>query len=130
MSETERADEQGATTPTAESAEPGYAPLPPAHYPYGNPLPWRPQMEPMAVVALVMAVMGPATCGLSALAGGIIGQTALRKIRDHHGQLEGEGLAKAGMIVGYVVTGLMALFVLAYVGFIVYAVVSNVHHGD
>lgn len=86
------------------------------------------QTEPMAIVSLVLALMGPATCAMSSLAGAILGRYALRKIREHPEQLEGEGLAKAGVIVGWVMFGLMALIILAYIGFIVFAVYMGITH--
>lgn len=87
------------------------------------------QTEPMAIVALALAVLGPATCGTSSLAGAILGHVALRKVRQNPEHLDGEGLAKAGMIIGWVMFGLFVLLILAYIAVMVFVITQGVKHG-
>lgn len=63
----------------------------------------------IAILALVL--------GLTVPIGGIVcGHIALSQIRRTHEQ--GRGLALAGLIIGYSLCGLIALFVVAYIGLI------------
>ncbi len=88
---------------------------PPPGYPQGYPVPQQPrQTETTAIVSLVLSVLGTATCGASALAGAIVGRVALRKIRAHPEVLDGEGIAKGGLIVGWIIFGLAALVWVGY----------------
>ncbi len=56
-----------------------------------------PKTSGMAVASLVLGVLG--MCGLTALAGLILGIVSLRKINRSQGQLGGQGLAIAGIAV-------------------------------
>jgi hypothetical protein len=105
------------TVPTVPSAPP--APAYPAT-PYGQPQyqPGTPQYGPtpygyaapptnsLALVSLILSLVGFVSL-VSAPAGAIIGHVALRQIR-RTGEA-GEGMAKAGIIVGWIVTGIIAL---------------------
>jgi hypothetical protein len=57
----------------------------------------------MAVLSLVLSILGLFTC-ITAPVGAVLGHIAKRQIAQS-GE-EGAGLAKAGQIIGYVVTGL------------------------
>jgi hypothetical protein len=61
----------------------------------------------MAIAALVCSLAGFATC-LSAPVGAILGHVARKQIRER-GQ-QGDGMALAGIIVGWILTGLMVAF--------------------
>jgi hypothetical protein len=81
---------------------------PPPPY-YGYPPPPR-GTNTMAILALVFAfVFAPAAI--------VLGHIARKQIRET-GE-DGDGMALAGMIIGYVFTGLTVLFCVAYVLFIV-----------
>ena len=80
------------------------------------------QTEGLAVASLVLALVGifvcPVVCSIAAL---VVGYKARRKLQADP-NLEGEGLAKAGVIIGWVG---VALGVIAVVGIIV-ALVAGV----
>lgn len=65
----------------------------------------------LPILALVMAFVIP-------LAGAIIGQIALKQMREGRLIDTHKGLAKAGLIVGWVITGIYVLLTLAYLGLI------------
>lgn len=97
-----------------------YGPAQPA-YGYGYP-PAAPQQKTngMAIAALVLALVGLATCGLTAPIGAILGHVAQKQIRER-GE-GGEGLAKGGIIAGWVIFGLAILAWAGYIGLIIFAV--------
>ncbi|BCL15489.1 DUF4190 domain-containing protein [Micromonospora sagamiensis] len=103
--------------PAGYAAPPGY-PVPPAGY---APYPYPPvrQTNSLALVSLILSVMGVASC-VTAPIGAILGHVARRQIRER-GE-DGDGLAKAGIIVGWVLTGLIGLAIVAYIALIVFAV--------
>ncbi|MER5702354.1 DUF4190 domain-containing protein [Micromonospora sp. NPDC002296] len=103
-------------------AVPGYAPpgYPPAGYPgYGYPQP--PRTNGLAIAALVLALVGIASC-ITAPVGAIMGHVAQKQIRQT-GE-GGEGMAKAAIIVGWILTGLIVLGIIFYIvmiGIAIYA---------
>lgn len=105
--------------PGAGHQQPGYPPPYPPYvggYPYD---PYRPVRPPgtngKAVAALVCALSG-LLCGLPAIAGVVLGIIAMRETR-RTGQ-DGWGLALAGLIVGGLITAVMILYVLLFIGMI------------
>jgi hypothetical protein len=61
----------------------------------------------MAIASLVLSILGwTALPGIGAIAGVITGHMAKREISESMGALGGEGLANAGLIIGYVNLGL------------------------
>jgi hypothetical protein len=108
-----------AATPEVSGQAPHIQP-PPGYYYTPFPSPPCRQTETLAIVSLVLSVMGGATCGLSSLVGAIMGQFALRKIRENPDTLDGEGLAKGGIIVGWVFFGVCTLLVVGYIAFLVF----------
>ncbi|MFD2766795.1 DUF4190 domain-containing protein [Micromonospora eburnea] len=107
-------------------ASPGY---PPAGDPYaaaGYPPPGYPAYVPaktntMAIVALVLSLVGIGTC-IAAPIGAILGHVARKQIRETGEQ--GEGMAKAAIIIGWILTGLLALLIAFYVVMIIIAIAS------
>ncbi|MEU7931173.1 DUF4190 domain-containing protein [Micromonospora echinofusca] len=99
------------------SGQPGPAAYPPAYPNYG----YAPAMRTngLAIAALVLALVGIGSC-VTAPIGAILGHVAQKQIRET-GE-GGEGMAKAGIIVGWIVTGLYLLVVLFYVAIIVFAI--------
>ncbi|GAB2866021.1 DUF4190 domain-containing protein [Lentzea nigeriaca] len=80
--------------------------------PYGQPMygqqpmyggygyqPPKPQTN--AILALVLSLVGFATCGVTSIAGVIFGHIAMGRIK--RGEEDGRGMALAGVIIGYVV---------------------------
>ncbi len=58
----------------------------------------------LALVSLICSLAG-LIVGLAAPIGAILGHVALKQIRERGEQ--GEGMAKAGIIIGWVLTGIM-----------------------
>lgn len=77
----------------------------------------------LPVLALVMAFLFP-------LAGAIIGQIALSQMRQGRIIDTNRSLAKAGMILGWVFTGLAFIFIVLYVVLIVVTVNSGYDFSD
>ena len=77
--------------------------------PYQYPYPYQPRTNGLAVASLVCSVAGVATC-VTAPVGAVLGHVARRQIRER-GEA-GDGLALAGIIVGWVLTGVLALVLL------------------
>lgn len=97
----------------------GYAaPLYPAYAPY----PPAPPTNGMAIASLVCSLAGLATC-ISAPVGAILGHVARRQIRER-GE-GGDGLALAGIIVGWILTGLLVLVLAFYVVMIIVAITAS-----
>ena len=70
------------------------------------------QTSGKAVAALVISLVGFTSCGLLGIVGIILGNQALDEIAYANGQLHGEGLARAGVIVGWIQLALIAVAVL------------------
>ena len=109
--------------PGYDCGNPGspYAYPPPPMYP-----PHRPQTEGLAIASLVVSCASvPGLClwsvgGLLGLVGAILGHVARRRIRTSGAG--GAGLALAGIIVGWIITGLSALGI---AGLIIWAVTGS-----
>jgi len=89
---------------------------------YGYPgygVPVSPPTSGLAIASLVCSLVGLATC-ITAPVGAILGHIARRQIRER-GE-GGDSMALAGIIVGWVVTGLFLLLIAVYIVVIVIAV--------
>ena len=83
--------------------------------PLGAPVPRR--MEGSAVAALVLGIFGVISCPLIlSIPAVIVGNQALTKIRQD-ASLDGEGLARAGMILGWIGIGLALIGIAIAVAF-------------
>jgi hypothetical protein len=110
----------GQQTGGQQSSPAGYPGGYPAGYPaYGYPVAAAPPTNGLAIAALVCALAGIATC-ISAPVGAILGHVARRQIRER-GE-GGDGMALAGIIIGWIVTALMILVIVFYVVVVVWAV--------
>ena len=97
------------TTPAAAPPAPGYAA-------YGQPPQgqYAPPNNTLAIVAMVLSIAGIFT-GITAIVGAILGHVALGQIKR-----TGEGgrqFAITAIIVGWVLTGLIILAILAFIAF-------------
>ncbi|BCI83524.1 MULTISPECIES: DUF4190 domain-containing protein [Mycobacteriaceae] len=116
---------------------PGYpppvAPYPPVAQGYPG-MPPMPGMMPMgyapvpktnglAIASLVCSLLGLATCAATSILGVIFGHLAKSQIKQS-GE-EGEGMALAGLIVGYIGLALFALIAIFYFGLIALIVGSS-----
>ena len=99
----------------------GYPGAPAAAYPtpvgpymgYGVPAA-LPRTNGMAIAALVVSLTGLG-CGVTGLVGAILGHVARRQIRERHES--GDGMALAGIIVGWISFALVVAFVVFIVVF-------------
>lgn len=124
------------TQPTSADPYAGMAPAgdpyAAAGYPYaagGYPSPAYPaypapstKTNGLAIAALVLALIGFTSC-ITAPIGAILGHVARKQIRETGEQ--GEGMAKAAIIIGWILTGLMLLLIAFYIVVIVLAIASD-----
>ncbi|MEU4367794.1 DUF4190 domain-containing protein [Micromonospora chersina] len=114
-------------------AAPGYPPPGDPYAAAGYPAPAYPGYAPpssktntLAIVALVLSLIGFTSC-ITAPIGAIMGHVARKQIRETGEQ--GEGMAKAAIIVGWILTALLVLLIIFYVVMIVIAVNSDSSSG-
>jgi hypothetical protein len=79
----------------------------------------RPPDQGMAVASLVCSLIGLVMC-FPAILGIIFGHIALSKAK--RGEAGGQGMAQAGMIIGYVITALWLIPVILWFVFVVLAI--------
>jgi len=92
-----------------------YGTPPPTDGPYGQQPQYGGQPAPThgsATTALVLGILSLVVCGPLGIPAFIIGRRAEREVKMSQGQLSGEGLAKAGWIMGLIAMILMVLAVL------------------
>ncbi|MFB9237159.1 DUF4190 domain-containing protein [Plantactinospora siamensis] len=107
-----------AGAPGYQTGAPGYqypgqpaGPTPGYPYGYGQPVPAQRPNNTLALVSMILALVGVATC-ITAPVGAILGHVAMKQIRER-GE-GGEGMAKTGIIVGWILTGLLVLLLIGY----------------
>jgi hypothetical protein len=99
------------------------SPPPPGQQPYyGQPPPTGPTTNTMAIVSLVLSLAGLLTA-ITAPIGAILGHVARKQIRERGEQ--GEGLAMAGIIVGWILTGIYVLTCCTIGGLAIFAADST-----
>ncbi|HET8659066.1 MAG TPA: DUF4190 domain-containing protein [Micromonosporaceae bacterium] len=99
-------------SPQAASPYGGYG------YPgYGMPV--SPPTNGLAIASLVCSLVGLATC-ITAPVGAVLGHVARRQIRER-GE-GGDSMALAGIIIGWILTGLFVVVIAVYIVVIVVAV--------
>jgi len=85
---------------------------------YGQPMPGgMGQQHGSATTAMILGILGLVLCGLLGIPAFIIGRKAEREILASNGALTGEGMAKAGWIMGlismiFIVLGIVLVIVL------------------
>jgi Domain of unknown function (DUF4190) len=100
--------------PQPTYSPPAYA-QPYAQTPYGQPVYVATPTNGMAIAALVCSLAGLIT-GISAPVGAILGHVARRQIMISGEQ--GDGMALAGIIIGWAITGLYVCGCVAYLVFV------------
>lgn len=71
--------------------------------------------NPLAIASLSLSIVGLLCCGLIlGTAGVVCGHIALNQIKTKGGN--GQGLAKAGLIIGYIAIALHLIFTIVYIG--------------
>lgn len=96
--------------PAPETAHP--QPGMPAH---GYLAPYRP-MHSLATASLILSLAGMA-CGLPAIAGVITGHLARKRIREEP-HYDGAGVALAGLIIGWIITGFVIAYLMLLIGIV------------
>lgn len=76
----------------------------PPHY-----TPPAPETSGKAIASLVLGILGPFTCAILGIVAIPLGHAALGDIRVRRGALVGDGLAKAGIILGWINVALLVL---------------------
>lgn len=106
--------------PAAPAAPWGSAP--PAGMPYGNPAYQAPSTNGMAIAALVCGIaslgVGFITCGIGSVAAipaVILGHMSRKQIRESNGTQQGDGMALAGLITGYIGVGVLVLVIILFI---------------
>jgi hypothetical protein len=80
----------------------------------------------MAIVSLVASILGWTLVPLiGAIVGVITGHMAKKEIRDSNGALTGDGLATAGLVIGYIELALVACAVCGLIAFLAITVIST-----
>jgi hypothetical protein len=122
--------EQSAVTPPAQanrSHEPVYLPPSPAAghnaAPQAPSFPASPATMPSSTLAIISLIAGIAAWVvfpfISAIVAIACGHMARREIRESGGQLTGDGMAIAGLVLGYIQIALTGLFFCAFIGLFV-----------
>jgi Domain of unknown function (DUF4190) len=107
------------SNPYAQPTAPMPASVPPAA-PYGQAYGYpaaAPPQNSMALTSMILALVGIVTW-ITAPVGAILGHIALKQIRQT-GE-SGEGMAKTGIIVGWIITGFGVLCCAGYIVFFVF----------
>jgi hypothetical protein len=103
------------------------APAPYAPQPYAPVYPaygYQPQVtNSNATLSLVLAIVGWVACPIASIFGVIYGRRAQDEIAASGGTQSGEGLAKAGIIISWVV---LAIYGLMLVGFVVFFILFGI----
>ena len=104
-------DTPGAPNPGAPNPGVPYPSTAQMPYPGMPPTAYRsPGTSGFAIASLVLSLVGG--CGIGSVLAIVFGNRAKREIRESRGQLTGEGMATAGIIVGWVGLVGMVLYVL------------------
>lgn len=90
------------------SYPPGYGQQPPPGYGYGYAPAPPTKTNGLAVASLVLGLTGFITCGLTSILAVVFGHVALGQIR--RDRTDGHGMALAGVILGWTLTGLWILY--------------------
>jgi ABC-type Fe3+ transport system permease subunit len=105
-----------------------YGTPPPTDGPYGQQPHYGGQPAPThgsATTALVLGILSLVVCAPLGIPAYIIGRRAEREVRESGGRLSGEGLAKAGWILGLIGMILMALGIVVLILVVSIATVSS-----
>lgn len=142
MTENEPPDSSEPPAPAPPAfGQPPYGQSSYAHQQYGFGQPYAPYAapnHPQATTALALGLVstiGAFLCLLPAIAGPfaiVISLKARRQIRQSQGQVGGDGMATAGLVLGIIGTVLLALMVLAVVALLIlaFAYPSSFHDGS
>lgn len=108
------ANPYGAPPPTYGNGPYGAPQYPNVPYGYG----WgyvAPRTEGLAIASLALGIASFGICALCSPAAIVTGVMARRRIRESNGALTGDGLAKAGIIIGSVYLALIVIMIVVFV---------------
>ena len=84
--------------------------------PYGGGYPAPAQNHPRSVPALVCGILALVLCGIfTGIPAIIMGSRAVRDIDASGGQVQGRGMAKAGLILGWISVAMTVLSILFFI---------------
>lgn len=109
--------------PPPGSGQAPYQPYGGAANPYGGSAPYQPPRPTngLAIAAMVVSIVSLLLCcGSTGIVGAIMGHVARKQARQRNEQ--GEGMALAGIIVGWIAFALFVIGAIFYVVFIVWAI--------
>jgi hypothetical protein len=87
----------------------GYGQYPPPYPPSG---PWgQKSTNGLAIASLVLGLAGWPFCGIGSILAIVFGFIAQSQIRQSQGRQGGEGMAKAGIILGFIGVALVVVYV-------------------
>jgi Domain of unknown function (DUF4190)/zinc-ribbon domain len=105
----------GAAPPNPFAPPAAYGPPPGAYAPYPPPYPpsgyQTASTNGLAIASLVLGLVGWMACGIGSIVGIVLGFVARSQIRSAQGRQGGDGLALAGIILGFVAIGLFVLLI-------------------
>jgi Domain of unknown function (DUF4190) len=119
----------GAAAPPipAQGNVPAAHPLPVA--PVSQFLSAPPQTDDKAVISLVLGVLSLVSFSiLAGIPAIILGKTSRENIRASSGRLTGEGMATAGIVMGWVSVGLAGVLLLVVLLIVIFAVAAGTHY--
>lgn len=91
--------------------------------PYGTPQ----QNHTLAIVSLICSIASIVVCGPAAIAGVITGHMARRRIRENPSAYTGDGMALAGLIIGWIMTALFVLLLVFGIAMVVIGTAQGIH---
>jgi hypothetical protein len=94
--------------PPSPYGQPGAYP-PPPYAPSGYPVP--PSTNGLAIAALILGLVGWMPCGLGSIIAVVFGFVARGQIKESRGRQSGDGMALAGIILGFLGIALVVLWV-------------------
>jgi hypothetical protein len=102
-----------------------YNPNPYGGQPYPPPYPAARPTNGMAIASLIVSIGSFFVCGCPvSILGAVFGHMALNQIRASGNQQGGDGIAKAGMIIGWIITGIaVASWIVVFVMWAFFGVV-------
>lgn len=85
------------------------------------------QTNTLAIVSLIASILGflPIIPFIGSVVGVITGHMAKKQIRESMGAQTGEGMATAGLIIGYITIGLYVCGCLVFAAFTVWGIITS-----
>lgn len=84
-----------------------------------------PTTSGLAVASMILSILGLLTCFVLSIGGVICGHLALHQMAKPDARLSGRGMAIAGLIIGYLMVGLV---VLGFLFFVLFFIIAPAQH--